>query len=187
MSTQEGKPNGAAGISAFTELNDPLVMFTLCHQRIRRQCGELEALAHDINRVMGDQNARNRAATLIKFFDVEAREHHEDEDRVFFPKLLALKMDTSAKAELGRLLDMLSKDHNTLHDVWRSLRQSLLGVVEGKSVLASIDVSTFIALHQHHMHTEDSSVLPFARRYFDQNALAELRSAIMARRGEVSR
>jgi hemerythrin-like domain-containing protein len=182
MNTQDGKPIGAAGVFALPEANDPLVMFTLCHQRIRRQCGDLEALAKDLNGFVGDETARYRAAILIRFFDVDAHEHHEDEDTVFFPRLLALNIDAPAKAELGSLLDMLSKDHNTLHDVWRSLRQSLLGVVDGKSALASIDVTTFIALHQHHMHTEDISVLPFARRYFDSVAQAELQSAIMARR-----
>jgi pyridoxamine 5'-phosphate oxidase len=184
MNKQDGKPVGAGRASPFPESNDPLAVFTLCHKRIRKQCGNLEALAQDLTRFHVDNTARNRAAMIVRFFDVDAREHHEDEDMVFFPRLLALDIDTSAKAELGPLLDILSKDHNTLRDVWRSLRQSLLGIVDGKSASTNIDVTTFIALHQHHMHNEDSSVLPFARRHFDDDALEELRSAIMARRGE---
>jgi pyridoxamine 5'-phosphate oxidase len=184
MNMQDGKPVGAGGVSPLPESNDPLAMFTLCHQRIRKQCGNLEALARDLTRYHVDNTARNRAAMIVRFFDVDAREHHEDEELVFFPRLLALDIDTSAKAELGPLLDILSKDHNTLHDVWRSLRQSLWSIVDGKSASTNIDVTTFITLHQHHMHNEDSSVLPFARRHFDDDALVELRSAIMARRGE---
>jgi pyridoxamine 5'-phosphate oxidase len=187
MKKQSSKPIGAGGVPSFFESNDPLAMFALCHQHIRKQCGNLEALARDITRFHVDNTARNRAAMIVRFFDVDAREHHEDEDTVFFPRLLALDIDVSAKTELGLLLDILSKDHNTLRDVWRSLRQSLLGIVDGKSMSTNIDVTTFIALHQHHMHNEDSSVLPFARRHFDDDALVELQSAIMARRGEGGR
>jgi pyridoxamine 5'-phosphate oxidase len=184
MNNHDGDNAGAIGAPSFLHLNDPLAMFAACHQHIRKQCGNLETLAQDLSRFHVDNTARNRAAMIVRFFDIDACEHHEDEDMVFFPRLLALDIDASAKAELGPLLDILSKDHNTLRDVWRSLRQSLLGIVDGKSASTNIDVTTFIALHQHHMHNEDSSVLPFARRHFDDDALVELRSAILARRGE---
>ncbi len=189
MSNQNGDKNGekngdkrgTSGTPLFLQLNDPFAMFAYCHQRIRKQCANLEALAQDFTRHHVDDTARKRASMIVRFFDVDAFEHHEDEDLVFFPKLLELNINAAEKSDLVALLDILSKDHKILSAAWDRLRDALLKIVEGKSDWASVDVITFVALHQHHMHSEDSSVFPFARRYIRGEMLQELHRAIVAR------
>ncbi len=186
MSNHHGGKNGdGAGVNGapqFQQSNDPFAMFAHCHQRIRMQCANLEALAQDFARHHADDTARKRASMIVRFFDIEAHEHHEDEDLVFFPTLLELDIDAAEKNDLIALLDMLSKDHKTLSAAWDRLRDALLKIVEGKSDWANADVTTFVTLHQHHMHSEDSSVFPFARRYIRGEALHELHRAIVVRR-----
>lgn len=167
-------------------LDDPIATFATFHQLIRKQCVDLETLSHDLTRFRADNVARNRAAMIMRFFDVNVRQHHADEELIFFPRLLALDIDAAAKAELAALIDVLLKDHHALHEVWQPLRQSLLNIVDGKTEWADVDITTFITLHHHHLHKEDSSVLPFARRHFSDEALQELRGAIVVRRSEIS-
>ncbi len=168
-------------------LDDPIATFVAFHEVIRKQCANLETLAHDLTRFRADNVARNRASMIVRFFDIDAREHHADEELIFFPRLLALDIDAAAKAELAALLDVLSKDHRALDEAWQPLRQLLLNIVDGKTEWVDVDVTTIVTLHHHHLHKEDSSVLPFARRHFSDEALQELRGAIVARRSEVRR
>jgi hemerythrin-like domain-containing protein len=166
-------------------LDDPIATCVAFHELVRKQCGNLETLAHDLARFRADNVARNRAAMIVRFFDVDAREHHADEESIFFPRLLALNIDAAEKIELAALLDVLSKDHRALHEIWQPLRQSLLNIVDGKTEWVDVDVATFVTLHHHHLHKEDSSVLPFARRHFSDEALQELRCAIVVHHSEI--
>ena len=166
-------------------LDDPIATFAAFHQLIRKQCVNLDTLAHDLTRFRADNVARNRCALIVQFFDVDAREHHADEELIFFPRLLSLTTDATAKAELAALLDILAKDHRALDESWQPLRQSLMNIIGGKTEWVDVDITTFITLHYHHLHKEDSSVLAFARRHFSDEALQELRCAIVARRSEI--
>ena len=166
-------------------LDDPIATFAAFHELIRKQCGNLDTLAHDLTRFHADNVARNRAAMMVRFFDVDVHEHHTDEELIFFPRLLALDLDATAKAELAALLDVLSKDHRALHETWQPLRQSLRNIIGGKTDWVNVDVTTFNTLHHQHLHKEDSSVFPFARRHFSDEALQELRGAIIVRRSEL--
>jgi iron-sulfur cluster repair protein YtfE (RIC family) len=130
-------------------LDDPLATSAAFHQLIRKQCANLETLAHDLTRFRADNVARNRAAMIVQFFDVDACEHHADEELIFFPRLLALDIDAAEKIELAALLDVLSKDHRALHETWQALRQSLLSIIDGKTQWVGVDVTTFVTLQQH--------------------------------------
>lgn len=187
MKNQRDEASHTRATPPMSTLDDPIATCIAFHQLIRKQCGNLEALAHDLTRFRADNVARNRAAMIVRFFDVDAREHHADEELIFFPRLLALDIDAAEKIELAALLDVLSKDHRALHEIWQPLRQSLLNIVGGKTQWADVDVTTFVTLHHHHLHKEDSSVFPFARRHLSDEALQELRGAIVARRSEVRR
>lgn len=166
-------------------LDDPIATFAAFHQLIRKQCVNLDTLARDLIRFRADNVARHRCAMMVRFFDVDAREHHADEELIFFPRLLALDIDATAKAELAALLDVLSRDHCALDKLWQALRRSLLSIIDGNLDWANADVTTFVTLHHHHIHKEESSIFPFARRYFCAEALQELRCAIIARRSEI--
>lgn len=165
--------------------HDPIANCVAFHQLIRRQCGSLEALVKDLTRFHVDNTIRNRAAVIVRFFDVDARKHHADEELIFFPRLLALDLDAAAKAELAALLDVLSKDHRALDEAWQPLRQLLLNILDGKTDWGHVDVTTFVTLHHHHLHKEDSSVFPLARRHFSDEALQELHHAIVTRHAEM--
>jgi len=166
-------------------LDDPLASCAVFHQLIRKQCANLEILAHDLTRFRADNFARNRAAMIVQFFDGDALAHHAEEELILFPRLLALDIDSAERAELVALLDVLARDHLALHEIWQPLRQSLLNIAAGKTEWIDADVTTFSTLHHHHLHKEDSSVLPFARRNLSDEALQELRCAIVARRSDV--
>lgn len=186
MSNQSGATNGSFPSS---ETEDPLVTFALCHKHTREQCAALEKQADQL--ACGDigsaicQTAADAAATTLNFFDVEARLHHDDEEKIFFPMLLALNIHIAEKAALRKLIEVLSDDHRVLGKVWGQLRSTLLTVAEGRPLRAKINVAlitTFVTLHQHHMNSEDTGIMPFARRHLDKAALDDLQRAIAVRR-----
>jgi len=66
----------------------PLEMLSACHGRIEQQCSTLRRLQSHLLAHGADDQARVAAAAVMRYFDLAARQHHEDEERDLFPALL---------------------------------------------------------------------------------------------------
>jgi hemerythrin-like domain-containing protein len=157
----------------------PLDVLEACHARIAAQCDTLEKLLDHLPLRGADAQAQQAARAVMRYFDVAAVHHHDDEERNLFPLLEAANAPGACE-----LVEMLTLEHDEQARLWRSLRGQL-AVIEaggGAELVAGL-VDRFVASHRNHLAFENAHVLPLARAVLDPAALARLGRAMAARRG----
>ena len=69
-------------------LEEPLEMLEACHERIEAQLRTLERLLDYLPRHGADEQARQAARNVLRYFELAGPNHHEDEERNLFPTLI---------------------------------------------------------------------------------------------------
>jgi hemerythrin-like domain-containing protein len=109
-----------------------------------------------------DEVARSTASDLCEFFNSTARLHHEDEERVVFPPLLA-----GSDAELVQHVQRLQQDHGWLEQDWLEMEPTLRTIAEGfawhEPALLREMAGVFCALYIEHIALEESIVYPASK------------------------
>lgn len=171
----EGGPTAAASpdTSMFVFLDE-------CHREMQRQLGLLDALARDIETDGLTTSVRARVREVQTWFNVQAREHHLDEEHNIFPALLA-----SADDEVAQAARRLTQDHAWLETDWMEIEPSLAAAANGytwfdPSVLR-YSVEVFRQLYVDHIVLEETLAYPAARNTIPQTELAAM-GIEMARR-----
>ena len=161
-------PEPAALVDGFDVLD-------VCHRQTIFTLGKLAALISALQTRGPDPEARALAAEVVHFFSTTAREHHEDEERHVFPKLLS-----SGNPEHVQAVQKLQQDHGWLEQDWLELSPHLAAVAAGQSWydldMLREGAEVFIALSKEHIALEESLIYPEVRA---QSRLAE--------RGEMGR
>ncbi|MCG3187002.1 MAG: hypothetical protein IOMNBAOH_01587 [Rhodocyclaceae bacterium] len=164
----------------------PLEMLSACHARIERQCATLLRLAAHLSARGVDDEARQAATSVMRYFDLSAPNHHADEEQDLFPALLESVAGSDASC-LRALIDGLSAEHRALEAGWRRVRAALVGIAEGDDALwRANDVNeseALVALYERHIRCEEDELLPMAARLLDDEALAGIGRAMAERRG----
>ncbi|MEK9803656.1 MAG: hemerythrin domain-containing protein, partial [Curvibacter sp.] len=80
----------------------PYDMLTACHERVQRTLALLERLIAHVDRHGHDTQSRSAAADVLRYFDLAAPLHHQDEELHVFPALLA-GQDAALQAVVRRL------------------------------------------------------------------------------------
>jgi len=159
-----------------------LDMLHTCHARIGRECASLRELAEQLHAGGCDEQARQAAAKVVRYFDIAGRMHHDDEERDLFPRMLA----AARGALIGRmsvLIESMRDEHRQLDSGWSALRPSLDAVARGeRSTLDPVLVRKFTLLYQSHIAREEANVLPLAARILDAAQMGEIGTAMRARR-----
>ena len=161
----------------------PLEMLSACHGRIEQQCSTLRRLHSHLRGHGADDQARAAAAALIRYFDLAARQHHEDEETDLFPALLE-SMAGSDPVCLRELTASLAAEHRDLEAAWHRLRAVLEQVASGqKAALSPEQVEAFVELYAHHIAREEQELLPMAARLLSDDELDAIGRAMRQRRG----
>jgi len=144
------------------------------HAEVVQALRELERLIDRLEAVDIDDEARASSAALCAFFDGTSRAHHEDEERVVFPPLLA-----GGDASLVQHVQRLQQDHGWLEEDWRELRPHLRAVAEGlhwlDTDLMRDMAAVFSALYIEHIALEESLIYPASRQCLQAIEIAERR------------
>lgn len=163
--------------------DQPLEMLAACHARMERSLALLERLGRHLHERGGDGQARSAAADVLRYFDIAAPLHHEDEERHVFPLVLG----ACADAALLDAVRALQRDHVAMRDRWAALRGPLLALAADDAAAfdaaARADAVAFIALYERHAALEETLVFPFAAARLDVAALAPIGAEMAARRG----
>jgi len=135
----------------------------LTHRKMMDVLVDLSHLITHLEAQGIDDQARQSAKAICKFFAENAREHHLNEETVVFPVLLR-KGDPVLTGHVLRL----QQDHGWLEEDWLELAPQLQAVAEGYSWY-ELDglrqgVEVFAALYHEHIALEESLVYPEARR-----------------------
>jgi len=160
----------------------PFEMLEACHERVRRSLDLLERLIVHVDRHGHDTQSRSAARDVLRYFDLAAPHHHEDEERHVFPRLLA-----SGDAALVQAVQRLRADHERMSQIWSALRPQLAAwAEEGATTPADAPMraqaEAFQALYAAHLPVEEGLVFPAARSHCDAAAIDAMGREMQLRR-----
>ncbi|WP_119153659.1 hemerythrin domain-containing protein [Caldimonas tepidiphila] len=162
--------------------DQPFEMLGACHERVQRSLRLLARLIAHLREKGCDAAARDAAADVLRYFDVAAPHHHEDEERHVFPVLLA-----AGDAALADAVRRLQADHVEMTRAWAAAREPLRALACGEATALDADevrrLEHFGGLYAQHIRTEDEQVYPAARARLDAAALAAMGGEMAGRRG----
>jgi len=165
-----GRPGPEAGFAA------PYEMLAACHDKVQRMLGLLERLQAHLRERGPDSQAMQAARDVMRYFDLAAPLHHEDEERHVFPLLLQ-----SGNPAWVALAGRLQQEHRDMAPAWAALRQQLEQVSAGQDT--SLQAEGFAKMYRAHLQTEDELAYPAARRLGNEVLSAEMGRDMMRRRG----
>lgn len=160
--------------------DQPFEMLQACHARMERSLDLMERLGRHLQAHGCDAQARSAAADVLRYFDVAAPLHHQDEELHMLPQL-------RAQGQAG-LAARLRADHQVMEHDWGRLRPSLLAVRDGMPDTAALPAAVarwtqFAALYRRHLAAEEAHAFPVARRCLSAQQLQAMGEEMAARRG----
>lgn len=173
----------AAGLEA------PFEMLAACHERVERMLALQARLRQHLLDTGCDESARQAARDVMRYFDMAAPLHHQDEELHVFPPLLA-----GADAALRELAQRLTQAHRQMEVAWTEARRTLLAVAESPacgwmplSAAQTEALNQFAALYRQHLDDENSMAYPAAQAALPPAALQAMSRDMMQRRGVAPR
>jgi pyridoxamine 5'-phosphate oxidase len=163
--------------------DQPIAVLKHCHDRIRKQLATLEKLLPHLASHGADDEARQAARAVMKYFDQAAPLHHEDEEQDLVPMLRASASGADA-ALLAELVPGILDEHRQMDGIWQDLHEQLAAIADGSAaVLRDHDVQRFAAIYRSHMEREEGHIAPMAKRLFSAQQMGALGQAMQQRRG----
>ena len=181
MTTRTALPGFGAPAVGF---DTPFEMLQACHERVQRTLALLQKLVDYLHDHACDDSARQAARDVLRYFDMAAPLHHEDEELHVFPLLLA-RGDAPVVAQVQQL----QRDHDAMGQRWLDARVRLVALAEGAVHAFSVDdeaaFARFAAGYAEHIRCEEEVVYPAASALLDAAALQRMGSEMRQRRGGV--
>lgn len=161
---------------------EPFAMLEACHERVQRMLALLARLREHVRANGCDEQARQAARDVMRYFDQAAPQHHLDEELHVFPPLLAQGDDGNM-----RVVRRLQQDHLLMESRWSGARAVLQLVASG--LVQRIDaegeavLDGFAGLYEAHLRAEEDIVYPAAQALIDEDGRGAMGSEMMKRRG----
>jgi iron-sulfur cluster repair protein YtfE (RIC family) len=160
---------------------DGFVALDACHRETMEQLDVLAALVKRLDDKGADAEARAMAAGVVKFFSTTVRQHHDDEERHVFPRVVV-----SSDPEIVHTVLRLQQDHRWLEEDWMELSAHLEALAAGQSwwdlALLREGSEVFIALSHDHIALEEATIYPEARARMQPGERHEMGRAMAAQR-----
>lgn len=161
--------------------DEPLTLLHACHDRVHERCALLQKLWRHMATHGADTQAQDAAANILRYFDVAAPHHHEDEERHVFPVLLA-----SGDAQLEQCARTLLQQHQDMAAAWQQLRPLLQAVQKGQTPDLPAHtglIEHFVALYEAHIALEEEVAFPAGFAAMPAQVQAQAGDEMAARRG----
>ncbi len=159
--------------------DEPVALLMACHDRVRHYANLVQKLAVHVRENGADEQARAAAVAIMRYFDVAAPLHHQDEDDDLFPLLFQY-----GDEELRKKIAAITAEHAELGVLWQQVRACLLAIAEGGGAsLPEALAETFAHRYPAHAGVEDEQIYPLAEKLLSADELAELGRRMAARRG----
>ena len=160
----------------------PFEMLQACHERVQRSLDLLRRLTAHIDARGHDDASRSAAADVLRYFDLAAPLHHEDEELHVFPAL-----DANPDATLRQAVATLRDDHRRMAERWARARGVLLTWRDDPAPAALDEparalLKAFGDAYDAHIALEEGLVYPAARATFDAAGLARIGAEMQGRR-----
>jgi hemerythrin-like domain-containing protein len=160
----------------------PFEMMCACHEKMQRTLALLERLRSHLVEHGADEQARQAARDVMRYFDKAAPQHHRDEELHVFPPLLA-----GSDAATTAVVDRLRQEHVQMEARWESARSVLTAIADGQlpapgaSDEAALDA--FSSLYADHIAAEEQIAYPAAAALLGADAITAMGREMAARRG----
>ena len=160
----------------------PFAMLEACHERVQRTLGLLGRLRAHVHEHGADDDARQAARDVLRYFDIAAPLHHEDEELHVFPLLRA-----QASSDVQTLVQRLQQDHLAMTADWAAARVPLLALAE--SAVAPFTpgdeaaLDRFAQRYADHIAAEEGTAYPTALALLGPATLVAMGQEMAARRG----
>ncbi|CAN7192667.1 hemerythrin domain-containing protein [Acidovorax sp. LjRoot74] len=157
-------------------------MLEACHERVQRTLALLARLRAHVRQHGADEDARQAARDVLRYFDIAAPLHHEDEELHVFPLLRA-----QASSDVQTLVQQLQQDHLAMTADWAAARVPLLALADATAALftpgddAALD--RFAQRYADHIAAEEGTAYPAALALLAPATLAAMGQEMAARRG----
>lgn len=161
----------------------PFELLHACHDRVRRTLTLLDMLVDYVMTQGHDDKSRTAAERVLRYFDLAAPLHHEDEELHVFPPLL-----DNGDAALRDAVQQLQSDHRRMQVLWAVLRGPLLSLAKAgmdaplPPESMRVDVANFCALYERHIDLEENTVYPAASARLNEAGLCDMSQQMQARR-----
>lgn len=169
---------GAAAVGFDT----PFEMLEACHERVQRSLDLLQRLIDYLHTHACDDSARQAARDVLRYFDIAAPLHHEDEELHVFPLLLE-----RGTAEVAAIVRLLQGDHVRMETHWKAARGLLQALAQGEiecwSAQDEAVLARFAQGYDAHIRSEEDVVYPAARALLAPDALQAMGQEMRLRRG----
>jgi len=138
-------------------------MLEACHERVERTLNLLLRLQQHVLTHGCDAQAQQAAQDILRYFDMAAPLHHQDEELHVFPPLLAGNNSVASDA-----VHRLMVQHRQMEGAWGAMRLVLLDISEPAQdlpprSLSEAAVRAFVDLYRDHMRLEEEVAYPAAR------------------------
>ncbi|WP_410500026.1 hemerythrin domain-containing protein [Chitinibacter sp. S2-10] len=158
----------------------PVAMLIACHDRVRHYAALTETLVSHVAKNGADAAAIAGASAILRYFDVAAPLHHQDEDEDLFPAMLPL-----ATPELAQAIREIMAEHDELGLLWQKVRAALLALVAGNDNELTPELAAeFAQRYPAHAAREEDEIYPYAKALLSAGQLHELGTKMAARRGQ---
>lgn len=160
----------------------PFEALAAFHAKLAVMLSSLERLANHVQGRGNDAAAREGALELMRFFDLAAPAHHQDEERHVFPALRR-QGDEAFAAQL-------ELEHREMARRWGEVRATLFDIAyagwqPGPAAPELAAWRLFAELYRVHMESEDREAFPAARAAIDADAEKVMGAEMARRRGWV--
>ncbi len=163
-------------------LDEPLEMLEACHERIDAQLKTLERLSAYLPGHGADEQSRQAASAILRYFDTAGPNHHEDEEQNLFP-VLACRAGADDRPVVDALVSDLLADHVKMASAVGAIRRQLVPIADGSSaVLEPESVRLMATLYRQHIEKENRELLSLSRKLLTAQDVEDLSRAMTARR-----
>lgn len=160
----------------------PLELLFACHHKVRHFSNLSGKLAVHLHEQGADDEARQCATSILRYFELALPSHHADEEEDVFPALRRLN-----DVHLHMVLDKLHEEHLVLDRMWKTIRPWLSEISEGGTpFVAPLVLPHFIRHYQEHTRIEEGKVFPAINR-LPLETIEQIAKRMCARRGLITR
>ena len=167
--------------SPSASFEQPFEMLHACHERMQRMLALLQRLRDHMRAHGGDQQARDAARDVLRYFGKAAPQHHLDEELHVFPPLAA-GGDQATRALVSRL----QQEHVQMEERWAVAQRVLEAVAEGRlQALGGADdtaLQAFSGLYADHIAAEEGIAYPAAAALLDAAGVQAMGQEMARRR-----
>lgn len=156
----------------------PIAMLIACHDRVRQYADLTLKLAQHLIKEGVDAKAQDAATGILRYFNMAAPLHHDDEDLDLFPLL-----SQYGDAELQAIIASTSAEHETLGLLWQEVRGYLIPLAAGQGGSLPLALaSEFSKRYPAHAVLEENRIYPSAELLLDAPTLAAIGQNMANRR-----